>query len=283
MTATLEELPDSNRIIAPLRLVFWGNVVCFLDIRLNHFDITNNFIGMTMILWGAILLFCVPVSNLHQKRMLFVIIVVIITTIIMFFTEVLYPLKWIQIPKPNLLFWTLVMIWMIISFAGTVSFLRCMKEYSTVLNWERAIASWQYSIRLMIYGVGISGSLLMILTICRFPFLEFHPQNPLPIRWTTEWHDDKGIQYIASRNGENLYTSEIIPSDEWFEYPKLDSSPRAGDISFGDWFAPLGDESRWVFILLLSLVAIFLILTNIHILMSLSRMIRVAKQIDTPL
>jgi len=279
MTATSERLPDSKRVIVPLRLIFWGIIVCILGIQINHFDIINDFAGMVMITWGVIALSRVPISVSYQRWMAFSIVVAVISTIVTFFTEVLYPLKLIQTPTPTMTFWTLAMLWSLTMVAGTVVFLRCMREYCSVMNWERVIASWWYSIRLTSYGVGISVSILTITLLVCFPFLDFYPNNPARINWTAEWHDCGGIQHVASRNGEIIYTSEIIPRGESFSYPKLAPSRHDGaHITFGDWFAPLGGVVGWVVTPLLLLVAFFLIWTTIHILMSISRMICVAEK-----
>ena len=202
-------------------------------IRFNHFDIINDFVGMVMISWGVISLSRISISNSYRWWMLSVVIIAIISTIVMFFAEVLHPLRLIQTPKPNMALWILTLAWLLTMVAGAVVFLRCMKEYCSVMNWERVIASWQYSIRLMVYGVGISCLLLTAFLICLFPFLEFIPN---------------------------------------------DASHRGGIVFGGDWSAPLGDISSWVFMSLMLLFAFLLIWASIHVLMSLSRMIRAAQK-----
>ena len=107
MTIALKKLPDSKRIIAPLRLIFWGIIICLVGIRLEHFDIINDFVGMVMISWGVILLSRISISDSYRQWMLFVVIVAIISTIVTFFVEVLcplvqHPLEWIQTPRPNI-------------------------------------------------------------------------------------------------------------------------------------------------------------------------------------
>ena len=151
--------------------------------------------------------------------------------------------------------------------------------YCTVMNWERSLASWRYSTKLLVYGVGISGLLHVVFILAILPSLEFFPKNPPPILWRPKVVDGE-IQWTGSRNGEVIYTSEIMPRNAPFSRPKLDPSPRDGmHITFGEWFAPLGDISGWILLSLVMVLSFFHVWATIHILMSLSRMYHAAEEI----
>jgi hypothetical protein len=63
---------DIRQTITPLRLVFWGGLICVININIDGFDIVNNFIGAILILVGVRRLARIPVDERYRKRMLFV-------------------------------------------------------------------------------------------------------------------------------------------------------------------------------------------------------------------
>jgi hypothetical protein len=63
---------DIRQTIVPLRLVFWGGLICVINIYVNGFDIVNDFIGAILILVGVRRLARIPVDERYRKRMIFV-------------------------------------------------------------------------------------------------------------------------------------------------------------------------------------------------------------------
>ena len=69
---------DIQRIIIPLRLIFWGGIICVLDISINNFDILNDFIGSILIAIGVFQIATVEIHDRYSNAMLFVKIMAIL-------------------------------------------------------------------------------------------------------------------------------------------------------------------------------------------------------------
>jgi hypothetical protein len=63
---------DIKRAITPLRLIFWGGIICVFDFKYNRFDILNDVIGAIMIAWGVFGLSNLRVHQRYRVAMLFV-------------------------------------------------------------------------------------------------------------------------------------------------------------------------------------------------------------------
>jgi len=63
---------DMKRAIAPLRLVFWGGILCVLDVRFNGFDLFNDVVGALLIAWGVFRLGGFQVHDRYRLAMRFV-------------------------------------------------------------------------------------------------------------------------------------------------------------------------------------------------------------------
>jgi hypothetical protein len=175
MTLPSEILHAPKRVIAPCRLIFWGIIICIIDFRLNGFDIINDFVGMIMILWGVVSLSRVPISAQYQRWMAFPVILVILSTIGTFFTEILL----VQI-HPNEFVSAMLFLYGIISILGVIVFCRCMREYCSVMNWERVVASWKYSTRLITYCILLPYIILSVPLYLFIASLTFIPKQPQP-------------------------------------------------------------------------------------------------------
>ena len=130
------------------------------------------------------------------------------------------------------------------------------------------------------------GVFLAFIIIVVLPTLEFYHKNPSPIQWSTEHHyeDDGsygGIKHIATRNGEVIYTSEIIRRNERFNRPQLDPPRHERTLVLGEWYAPIDGVRAGVLVSAMVLLAILYLWTLIHFLMSLYRMICAAKENNT--
>jgi hypothetical protein len=63
---------DIKRAIDPLRLIFWGGIICVLDFKINGFDILNDVVGTIMIAWGVFRLGGMSVHEHYSRTMMFV-------------------------------------------------------------------------------------------------------------------------------------------------------------------------------------------------------------------
>ncbi len=69
---------DIKRAIGPLRLIFWGGIICVLDFKINGFDLLNDVAGTIMIAWGVFSLGGMSVHEHYSRVMLFVKIVAVL-------------------------------------------------------------------------------------------------------------------------------------------------------------------------------------------------------------
>ncbi|MCL1910313.1 MAG: hypothetical protein FWG05_05200, partial [Kiritimatiellaeota bacterium] len=78
----LHRLNVSDRAISrAIRLMFWGHIVFCFHFNADGFDILNDFIGHSMILWGTVVLSRVTISERYRRLMLFVVAVSFFLTI----------------------------------------------------------------------------------------------------------------------------------------------------------------------------------------------------------
>ena len=71
---------EIRRTILPLRLVFWGGLICVFDLTFSQtvngegweFDVLNDFVGMFMITWGVFQLAKIHVHERYCTATLFV-------------------------------------------------------------------------------------------------------------------------------------------------------------------------------------------------------------------
>lgn len=72
------EKADIQKSITPLRLIFWGGIICILDFKINGFDIINDVIGTFMIAYGVFKLADIQVHNRYAAAMKYVKIISIL-------------------------------------------------------------------------------------------------------------------------------------------------------------------------------------------------------------
>jgi hypothetical protein len=87
-------MPDDNprapltAMITPLRLIFWGSLLCLIDISFSQtvngsgfkFDLLDDFIGMTLITVGVFRFARFAPSHSYAKSMAFVKVVAVVST-----------------------------------------------------------------------------------------------------------------------------------------------------------------------------------------------------------
>jgi len=279
MMTSSQELPDPKQIITPLRLIFWGSIAVAVMLRVNsNFDIINDFVGMVMILWGVVSLSRVPISSSYKRQMSLLVIIAFFVTIFTFFYAVLLPLnpKWYSLSELTTA--VILFIWLFVSLIAAFIFCRCMKEYCSVMKWERVLASWRDAALLLLYGLLIPLAILVVPWFLFFTSLEYYSTEP--IQWRMQIVDG-GCQFTATHNDEIIYTSDIIPLEEEFTYPELLPSRDGITWNMDEWYAPMGGPLDGIVFLSIMLVALILTWTGIHVLVSLSRMIYAAKEQPT--
>lgn len=63
---------EIKRAIGPLRLVFWGGILCVFDFKFNGFDIFNDVLGAILISWGVFKLGGFRIDERYRSTMLFI-------------------------------------------------------------------------------------------------------------------------------------------------------------------------------------------------------------------
>ena len=76
--------------ISPLRLIFWGGIICIFDLTLSQtrandegwkFDFINDFVGMLMITWGVFQLGKIDLHTRYLIAMKFVMTVAVLSSL----------------------------------------------------------------------------------------------------------------------------------------------------------------------------------------------------------
>ena len=296
----MNDLTTLKNINSSLRFIFWGILVCAVDLKLGEFDIINDFVGMLMILRGVVTLSRVPLSDRYRRWMFFTVAVAVLMTIYTFLSSILHPLHIIQTPKPNMIICAVFLFVILVAVLGVIAFCRCMIEHCSAMRWERAIASWKFSTRLVTYGVMLPCIMLAIALAVAFPSLEFFPKFPrVGSRGQGYALIGDDCKFTARKNGEVFYTETVSRSPDGmfhfkhpnvspssigsttiteemlhFKHPGLSSSSSKHTINFFDWIAPVKWTESKVALSWLVLIGLGCFWAIIHVLMSLSRTVR---------
>ena len=146
----------SDRAISrAIWLMFWGHIILCVHFRTDGFDIFNDFIGHSMILWGTIALSRVKISDRYRRLMLFVVTFSLVVTIQSLLSDVLQPLRIIRLPSllpPTALALIAVWICLLVFCLALFAFLRCMREFCSALYWKHARDSWKRTSSYMAYA-----------------------------------------------------------------------------------------------------------------------------------
>jgi len=73
---------DKDVVTRGLRFVFWGGLVCVLDIKINNFDLLNDVVGMLLITLGVFGLGKQEGGESYRKAMAFVKPVAVVSTLV---------------------------------------------------------------------------------------------------------------------------------------------------------------------------------------------------------
>jgi len=286
--STVPPVPGEHRkVIMPLRLIFWGIIISLPTININGFTGVNDFIGSVLMLWGIVVLSRIPISDQYQRWMWLPTVISIVWAISMLFPAFLQPLQLVPSPPPSNVGFAFFILLVFVSLLATITFCGCMAQYCSVMNWERTLASWRYSTRLFTFGVLFPFAIAAIPLYFFLSSLEWLPKNAPDIQWESErigekWED--GMRYAATKCGKVIYSEVVMPTRDsegryCYTMPKLDPPHNIGTINFGDMVAPLERKIIWWVPAIILAVIVFW--AHIHILMSLSRMIRAAEPAAT--
>lgn len=129
--------------IQPLRLIFWGAIICLLDLSFSStvngkgwtFDLINDFVGTVMILIGVTKLGQIWLDDRYTAMMKFIIVVAVLSCINALHNHLIY-----DVATPVAFFFTIV------GLAGMIAtVLFCVAMRKLCLAWDlgRAADSWK--------------------------------------------------------------------------------------------------------------------------------------------
>jgi len=161
---------DLQRTILPLRLIFWGGLLCVLDFWISatsngsgwRFDFLNDFVGMLMITWAVFRLSTISVHDRYRKSMLFIKIVATLCCVDAFFEHFI-----IDLPMP---IYVLFMLLGLSAMIAIVMFCVSMNWLSAEAGLQRSQKSWMVSTALFVVfyliplGLFYSLSAVLLLT-----------------------------------------------------------------------------------------------------------------------
>jgi hypothetical protein len=165
--------------ITPLRLIFWGGLICLLDIKFKsirngygfQFDLLNDVIGAVMIAMGVFRLAAIRLdadltaddrTNIarqasYDRGMAFVKPVAVLYVVQAIVEHYVMPL-----PAPATI---LVLIWGLAVLAATITFCLCMQQLCAYSQLLQSAASWKTTTVLFIVIFAIPLGLLNVLSI----------------------------------------------------------------------------------------------------------------------
>jgi hypothetical protein len=126
--------PDVLKAVGPLRLIFWGGLICVFDVKVNGFDFLNDFIGAGLVAWGVLALSGIHVHARYRSRMNFVSVVAVLSMLEAFLAH--FP---IPSDPVNFVFAVLGLIAMI----STVLFCVAMRWFCEEAQLDGCIESWR--------------------------------------------------------------------------------------------------------------------------------------------
>jgi hypothetical protein len=125
--------PDLRGAITPLRLVFWGGLICVLDFRINGFDILNDVIGCILIAIGVFRLAKLEAGTGYRNTMTFVRIVSVLAIGKSILVQVGHGPEW----------WEAVVAFLgLVGLIATICFTVAMRTLCRVASFEKCVQSW---------------------------------------------------------------------------------------------------------------------------------------------
>jgi|JYMV01.1.fsa_nt_gi hypothetical protein len=140
MTVPVHEI---RRTISPLRFIFWGGIICVLEISINQFDLLNDVIGTIMVTWGVFRISGIKVHDRYSTAMLFNKIVAVLACLVSIQDQIPYQRPLLLVVILSLI----VVAWMI----ATVVFCVAMRWLCAEANLARSARSWKTTILLFVF------------------------------------------------------------------------------------------------------------------------------------
>jgi len=122
---------DKKTVIGGLRLIFWGALLCVLDVSINDFDVLNDVVGMLLITWGVFRLGTQDGGESYRKALVFVKIAAVVGTAYAIVD---------QFPVSLGVFGNLISL---LILAGIYVFCRAMTTLARHHGLHRSTASWR--------------------------------------------------------------------------------------------------------------------------------------------
>jgi hypothetical protein len=142
---------DILTTITPLRLVFWGCLLCLIDVHSNwnfdgqvwKIDILSDAIGALMIAWGAFRLSMLRVSGWYSAAMCFVLMVAGLAVPIALHDHLVYDQpQWIS---------GALQLAPVVGLIATVVFCMAMRRLSAAADLEHSERSWRTTTQLVVF------------------------------------------------------------------------------------------------------------------------------------
>ena len=152
-----------TQAITPLRMIFWGGLLCLFDLSFTQtsngtgfkFDILNDAVGVVMITVGVFRLSSLPVHAKFETAMSFVKVVAVLSILDAICDHVITPL-----PAPVQL---ILQLFGIATLAAMITFCVAMRWLSNVARLPHSEASWRTTTNLFVFIYAIPLGLIHLL------------------------------------------------------------------------------------------------------------------------
>lgn len=165
---------DIQATITPLRLIFWGGLVCVFDFTFSQtvngegwkFDIINDFVGMLMITWSVFQLGKIELNDRYLVAMKFVRVVAALSCLDALQAHFIY--------DSPVIISLLLLVLGVLAMAATVVFCIAMQWLCREADLQRSERSWRTTALLFIFiyliplGLFYGASMIAILTESSF-------------------------------------------------------------------------------------------------------------------
>ena len=158
---------EIERAIGPLRLVFWGGILCVFDFKFNGFDIFNDVLGAILIAWGVFKLSGFRIDERYRSAMLFIKIISVL-----YIAQTIKAYIHFEITKPVSF---LIHVFGIAKMLATVLFCVAMRWLCKAAGLTKSDESWKITMILfaVIYLVPF-GLLNLTWIVCLITGGRFH-------------------------------------------------------------------------------------------------------------
>lgn len=141
---------EISKIILPLRLIFWGGLICVIDLSISStangvgwkIDILDDLVGMLMITWALHVLSSVKVNHSYKVLMTIILVIAVLASIEAFHDHFIY-----EIPEViSFLFF----VFAIIKLLAIVAWCIAMRWLSIKAGLLESVKSWKVTTWLFI-------------------------------------------------------------------------------------------------------------------------------------